>query len=48
MKKLFNKLINDDSSNKIYIIGIDGLGGSGKSTLANSLKLQLPFLHLTH
>lgn len=45
MNRLFNKLINEDISNKIYIIGIDGLGGSGKSTLANSLKLQLQNLN---
>lgn len=41
MKYLLNKLKTEDLSNKIYIVGIDGLGGAGKSTIVNSLKLQL-------
>lgn len=41
MEFLINKLKNEDISNRVYIIGIDGLGGAGKSTLVNSLKLQL-------
>lgn len=41
MKFLINKLKNEDISNRVYIIGVDGLGGAGKSTLANSLKLKL-------
>jgi putative protein kinase ArgK-like GTPase of G3E family len=40
MEFLINKLINEDISNRVYIIGVDGLGGAGKSTLVNSLKLQ--------
>ncbi len=41
MECLLNKLINEDISQKVYIIGVDGLGGAGKSTHVNSLKLQL-------
>jgi len=41
MEFLINKLKNEDISNRVYIIGVDGLGGAGKSTLVNSLKLQL-------
>ncbi|CDM69932.1 uridine kinase family protein [Clostridium bornimense] len=41
MEFLINKLKNEDIYNKVYIIGIDGLGGAGKTTLVNSLKLQL-------
>lgn len=43
MDCLLSKLQNEDISNRIYIVGIDGLGGAGKSTLANSLKLQLQY-----
>lgn len=41
MEFLINKLKGEDISNRVYIVGVDGLGGAGKSTLANSLKLQL-------
>lgn len=41
MEFLINKLKNEDISNRVYIIGIDGLGGAGKTTLVNSFKLQL-------
>ena len=41
MEFLINKLKNEDISNRVYIIGIDGLRGAGKTTLVNSLKLQL-------
>jgi uridine kinase len=41
MEHLLNKLKNEDISNRIYIVGIDGLGGAGKSTMVNSLMLQL-------
>lgn len=41
MEFLINKLKNEDISNRVYIIGVDGLGGAGKTTLVNSLKLQL-------
>lgn len=41
MELLINKLKGEDISNKVYVIGVDGLGGAGKSTLVNSLKLQL-------
>lgn len=41
MHLLINKLKNEDISNKIYIIGIDGLGGSGKTTIVKPLQLQL-------
>lgn len=48
MDCLLSKLQNEDISNRIYIVGIDGLGGAGKSTLANSLKLQLCDLSSSH
>lgn len=41
MQFLINKLRNEDISNRVCIIGVDGLGGAGKSTFVNSLKLQL-------
>jgi len=41
MDFLIKKLKDEDISNRVYIIGVDGLGGAGKSTLVNSLKLQL-------
>lgn len=41
MEFLINKLKGEDISNRVYIVGVDGLGGAGKSTLVNSLKLQL-------
>lgn len=41
MECLLRELRNQDISNGIYVIGIDGLGGAGKSTIVNSLKVQL-------
>ncbi|WP_346885482.1 uridine kinase [Clostridium sp. UBA4395] len=41
MECLLRELRNQDISNRIYVIGIDGLGGAGKSTIVNSLKVQL-------
>lgn len=41
MECLLRKLRNQEISNRIYVIGIDGLGGAGKSTIVNSLKVQL-------
>ncbi len=41
MECLLRELRNQKISNRIYVIGIDGLGGAGKSTIVNSLKVQL-------
>lgn len=35
MECLLRELRNQDISNRIYVIGIDGLGGAGKSTIVN-------------
>lgn len=41
MERLLSKLNSEDLSEKIYVVGIDGLGGAGKSTIVNSIKLKL-------
>ncbi len=41
MECLLRELRNQKISNRIYVIGIDGLGGAGKSTIVNSLRVKL-------
>ncbi|WFA07703.1 adenylyl-sulfate kinase [Tissierella sp. Yu-01] len=41
MEYLLSKLEREDISDKVYIVGIDGLGGAGKSTVANLLEQKL-------
>ena len=41
MDKILHKILNEDFSNKIYVIGVDGGTGAGKTTFVKSLKLNL-------